>query len=176
MCPCAFFLPIYLSFSYESLLFCCPFVSLCFFFRGAFFMCEHRKLFRPCRSNRCFSIVNSFDFNSFNIPSRNPLHFFPNVICLFSLSLASVAAFFPFYFIATCFMRTSKLDYTIPLYSSSARPFWLLFWGTWSVMKKEPRRTFKAHSHAFSHVYRTYCTCTCTRNVMWCDVCVSVCD
>lgn len=39
MCPCAFFLPIYLSFSYESLLFCCPFVSLCFFFPRSFFLC-----------------------------------------------------------------------------------------------------------------------------------------
>lgn len=90
--------------------------KLILFFEKLFWY-EYRKLFRLCYSIRYLSIVNSFDSNSFNIQSRNPLHFYSNVICVLFAFLYIFFYFtnqnrhqlFRFIFIATGFMRTTYL-------------------------------------------------------------------
>lgn len=100
MCPYAFFAAVprvalfgFLSFLFPHSLRIFPQLAhlLLLLCEAAFAMCvhEYKKLFRLSRSNRCLSIVNSFDFNSFNplVPSpprsvrphscltHNPSHF-----------------------------------------------------------------------------------------------------
>lgn len=69
-------------------------------------VCEYKKLYRPSRSNRCFGIINSFDFNSINPITQSPALFF----------LMSFA-----FFIATYIMCTGLLNCAIVV--STARTF-----------------------------------------------------
>lgn len=90
MCLCALFFSCFVIFFFWH---CVPgFVS---FFYSTFYVCvcvwkNRKKLFRPSHSNRCSSIINSFDFNPFNLIT--PFHAFSfNVNSFFLRQLVSCA-------------------------------------------------------------------------------------